>query len=176
MKRQAHVSVTACAFEDPGTRMALQEAWRRARVRFVAWTAVWALLLVTVGVFKGGSTDAVAAVALFLMLVSLRPLVLSALSLRCLRTIDTVLRARPWEYKTSVRRARRGKASAGIPVQVRTGDGEDDWTPVMVARAPFRWRRWSGEMESGAWFAGDLARGGVLALPGGHGLTLVRSR
>ncbi|MGW0550012.1 hypothetical protein [Streptomyces altiplanensis] len=117
-----------------------------------------------------------AAVALLLMLVSLRPPALSALSLRCLRTIDTVLRTRSWEYETSVRRARRGKVSGGIPVQVRTGDGDGDWTPVMVARAPFRWRRWSGETEGGAWFAGGLARGGVLALPGGHGLTLVRSQ
>lgn len=176
MKQQAQDPVTARAFDDPETHAALQEAWRRARVRFGIWIVVWGLLLVAVGVFRGGSTDAVAAIALILMLASLRPLALSALSLRCLRTIETVLRARPWEYKTSVRRARRGKVGAGIPVQVRTGDGDDEWTPVMSARAPFRWRRWTGEMESGAWFAGDLQRGGVLALHGGRGLTLVRSQ
>ncbi len=176
MKQEAQIPVTACAFDDPGTQAALQRAWRRARVRFGIWTVVWALLLVAVGVFRDGDMETVRAIALVLMLVSLRPLALSALSLQCLRTIDTVLRDRPWEYRASVRRARRGKVRAGIPVQVRTGDGDDDWTPVMVARAPFRWRRWTGDMESGAWFAGDLARGGVLALPGGHGLTLVRSQ
>jgi hypothetical protein len=46
----------------------------------------------------------------------------------------------------------------------------------MRARNPLRWNRWDAAMESGAWFAGDPAFGGVIALPGGRGLMALERR
>ncbi|MFF4525599.1 hypothetical protein [Streptomyces bluensis] len=172
---QNELPTTSCAFDDPVTRSSLQEAWRRALIRFAVWVAVWVLLLVVVGVTRDSGMETVQTVAVILALIGLRPLGLSALSLRCLQGIEAVLRIRPWQFHGPVRRVPRVRGRGGVPVQIRIGEGEDGWAPVMVARAPFRSRRWMGEMENGAWFAGDLDRGGVLALPGGRGLMAVRT-
>lgn len=161
------------AFDDPGTRSAHLAAWRRGLVRLVTWTVVWLLLTLAVILIDDRDLETVRAVLLLLMFVSLRPLALASLSLQTLRTIDTTLGDHPWQYCPSVRRARGTRMRGGIPVQLQTGDDEADWTPVLKARAPFRWRRWTAELENGAWFAGDAERGGVLALPGGRAMTLV---
>jgi hypothetical protein len=161
------------ALDDPETRSAHLAAWRRGLVRLVAWTVVWLLLTLAVILTDDRDLETVRAVLLLLMFAGLRPLALASLSLQTLRAIDTTLGDRPWQYCPAVRRVRGTRMRGGIPVQLRTGDGEDDWTPVMKARAPFRWRRWTAELENGAWFAGDVERGGVLALPRGRAMTLV---
>lgn len=142
-------------------------------VRLVAWAVVWALLTLAVVLIRDRDLETVRAVFLLLMFAGLRPLASASRSMRCVRSIDTALGARPWQYCPSVRRVPGAEVRGGIPVRLKVGDGEDDWTPVMKARAPFRWRRWTAELEDGAWFAGDLKSGGALALPGGRELTLV---
>ncbi|WP_031481483.1 hypothetical protein [Streptomyces bicolor] len=161
------------AVDDPQTGAVLVTTWRRGLVRLVVWTVVWALLTLAVIVIRDRDLETVRAVFLLLMFVSLRPLALASLSMQTVRAIDTALGQHSWQYCESVRRVRGTRVRGGIPVQIKVGDGEDDWSPVMKARAPFRWRRWTAEMESGAWFAGDVERGGVVALPGGRALTLV---
>lgn len=161
------------AVDDPQTQSVLVATWRRGLVRLVTWTVVWALLTLAVIVIRDRDLETVRAVFLLLMFVSLRPLALASLAMQCVRAIDTTLGNHSWQYCTSVRRVRGTRVRGGIAVQAKVGDGEGDWTPVMKARAPFRWRRWTAELENGAWFAGDVRRGGVLALPGGRALTLV---
>ncbi|CAL9504937.1 hypothetical protein SUDANB6_03525 [Streptomyces sp. enrichment culture] len=161
------------AVDDPLTRTALLTTWRRGLVRLVTWTAVWMSLLLAVILIDDRDLETVRAVFLLLMFAGLRPLALASLSMQCVRSIDTALGNHPWRPVASVRRVRGAGVRGGIAVRMKAGDGEDEWTPVMKARAPFRWRRWTAEMEHGAWFAGDPERGGVLALPGGRALTLV---
>ncbi|MGR8009781.1 hypothetical protein [Streptomyces hypolithicus] len=86
-----------------------------------------------------------------------------------LRRMRKVMRLYAWELRGAARRLSQ-KQPDGVPVQLRTGPGDDDWSEPMRARNPLRWNRWSAEMENGAWFAGDPAFGGVIALPGGGGL------
>lgn len=57
------------------------------------------------------------------------------------------------------------------------GDGaeaERQWSPTMAARDVRRSNRWDEQLASGAWFAGDPCRWGVLTLPGGQGMKLVQ--
>jgi hypothetical protein len=107
-----------------------------------------------------------------------------------LRRARAVLEAYPWRPIPAVRRVTGTKESQGVPVQFRLPDGEapgsdenayvdDDgslWSQTMAARSPLRWNRWDESMTHGAWYAGDPGLGGVLALPGGHGLMTVQRR
>ncbi|MGH3309976.1 MAG: hypothetical protein ACRDP3_05250 [Streptomyces sp.] len=179
-------STVSRAIDDPRTQSAHLATWRRGLIRLVTWTVVWALLTLAVILINDRDLETVRAVFLLLMFVSLRPLALSAIAMQTVRSIDMALGKHPWQYCPAVRRAQGVKMSGGITVQIKLGDGEDGrtsvlktgvgedgWSPVMKARAPFRWRRWTKELESGAWFAGDAKSGGVLAPPGGKALTLV---
>lgn len=173
MPQSAPLPVGSRALDDPRTRDAHGAAWRRGLVRLVAWTVVWLLLTLAVLLVDDRDLETVRALLLLLMFVSLRPLALASLSLQTVRAMDKALGDHPWQYCPAVRRVRGTKMRGGIPVQLQTGDRGTDWTPVLKARAPFRWRRWTAELENGAWFAGDVERGGVLALPDGRPVSLV---
>lgn len=72
-----------------------------------------------------------------------------------------------WEERPAVRRLDYVKEHMGIPVTIEDAAGEDEWGRVMVVRSALRTSRWDERMEKGAWFAGDVPMGGVVALPGG---------
>ncbi|MEV0096618.1 hypothetical protein [Streptomyces sp. NPDC050738] len=97
-------------------------------------------------------------------------------SLRRLHKIRKVLRSYRWEYREGVRRTQGAKEAMGVAVQLRSADDDAGWTRGMVARNPLKWNRWTPELEHGAWFAGDLPFGGVIALPGGNALMLLSIR
>jgi hypothetical protein len=92
-------------------------------------------------------------------------------SLRRLHKVRRVLRSYPWEYRESARKT--AKEPAGFTVRLKPGDEDDGWSRGAVARNPLKWNRWTPEMEHGAWFAGDLPMGGVIALPGGDAFMLL---
>ncbi|MBT2504800.1 hypothetical protein J7I98_02600 [Streptomyces sp. ISL-98] len=133
--------------------------------------AVFLALLIVAKAFKEEETQLVSGTASFLLIPAAFLLAGPAKALRWLRAVESVLKSGPWRYCSAVRRPD-AKAGAGTAVQLRLGDGGDDadWTPVLAARTWRRRTRWSGEFEHGAWFAGNADRGGVIALPGGHGL------
>lgn len=97
-------------------------------------------------------------------------------SLLRLRGIRKVLCIYAWEERAAVRRIGYVKEYTGIPVTIEKSDGEDDWGGVVVLRSPLGSKRWDERMESGAWFAGDVPLGGVMALPGGDELMKIQRR
>jgi hypothetical protein len=160
-----------CAFDDPATRQAYKKARRSALVSLFSRVGVFLALLIVAKVFKEEETQLVPGLASFLLIPAAFLLAGPAKALRWLRSVESVLRSHPWRYCSAVGR-RDAKVDAGTAVQLRLGDegSDEDRTPVLAARTWRRRTRWSGEFEHGAWFAGNPDRGGVLALPGGHGL------
>ncbi|MBT2397840.1 hypothetical protein J7E96_20740 [Streptomyces sp. ISL-96] len=83
-----------------------------------------------------------------------------------LRKIRKVLREYPWEHRASVRPCNDVKDVMALPVRLKA-DADGAWSKTMRAVNPLRRKRWTGEMEESAWFAGDPEFGGVIAVPGG---------
>ncbi|MCT9081115.1 hypothetical protein [Streptomyces fulvoviolaceus] len=170
MTPPVQVPTDKCAFDHPETR----RNWQLARLRAGAVLPPVVMLLLATLVVMGmlgdrpttqpmwmrvaGLVCVVAAPFVFAFaLYSLGPV------LR-LRRIRKVLREYPWEYRASIRPAP-GVKDAALPVRVRT-DADGDWSRTMRAINPLQRKRWTGEMEHGAWFAGDPEFGGVIAAPG----------
>ncbi len=173
------VALTKFAFDHPETRLDWYRARRRVAARFLVCMILLLSVVVVLSVHaaetkKGGLPG----LGLLLTLTLVLPCILYVYigSLLRLRRMRTVLQSWPWEPRASVRKDPHVQDAAGVPVQLKTGDGDDDWTQVMRARNPLRWNRWDEAMESGAWFAGDPAFGGVIALPGGRGLMVLERR
>lgn len=162
--------------------LATQDAWVRARRRVRLNLAFWSVLLVVlfVGVNVLGELDvfgsgkakknAVGGIPAVAFLCYLCVLYLRVDSLRCLRRIRDVLRTEPWQSLPEARREPGVKDVAGVAVRLRLSEqAGDEWTGLQSARNPVRRRRWPEALEQGAWYAGDVAGRGVLALPGGGG-------
>jgi len=160
-----------CAFDHPDTR----RNWQLARLRAGAALPLVVMLLLATLVVMGmlgdrpttqpmwmrvaGFVCVVAAPFVFaLTLYSLGPV------LR-LRRIRRVLREYPWAYCSSIRPCPGVKDTMALPVRLRT-DADGDWLRTMRAINPLQRKRWTGELEHGAWFAGDPEFGGVIAAPG----------
>ncbi|MBT2490896.1 hypothetical protein J7E96_20730 [Streptomyces sp. ISL-96] len=172
-----------CAFDDPATRQGFEKVRRRARISLLIRVAVWLGLLIVATAFKEEETQLVSGAASFLLIPTAFLLPAPGRALLWLRAVEKVLKSHPWRYCSAVRRPD-AKVSAGTAVQLRFGDGGDGgdagdgrngvgdegWTPVLAAGTWRLRKRWSKELEYGAWFAGNPGRGGVLALPGGHRL------
>ncbi|MDG4856965.1 hypothetical protein P8605_02115 [Streptomyces sp. T-3] len=173
MTHHPHLPADRCAFDDPETR----RNWQRARLRAGAMLPlVVILLLVTLTVMGllgdrprtqpmwmriAGFVCVIAAPFIFaLALYSLGPIIR-------LRRIRRILREHPWEYRAAVRPCPGVKDTMALPVQLRTTP-DGDWSRTMRAINPLQRKRWTGEMEHGAWFAGDPEVGGVIAVPGGR--------
>ncbi|WP_327353045.1 hypothetical protein [Streptomyces sp. NBC_01304] len=171
----AQLPLEKCAFDHPETR----RNWQRARLRAGAMLPlVVILLLVTLTVMGllgdhprtqpmwmriAGFVCVIAAPFIFaLALYSLGPIIR-------LRRIRRILREHPWEYRAAVRPCPGVNDTMALPVQLRT-DPDGDWSRTMRAINPLQRKRWTGEMEHGAWFAGNLEDGGVIAAPGGRDL------
>lgn len=178
---RAQVPTATVAFAHAGTR----HAWELTRRRVVRRLWVWSTLLL-VALVAGialtvatGSADqplrsagpAVVVATLFGYVLALDAC-LGALSR--LRRARAVLEAFPWRPLWGAQRVA-GAEPTGVAVQLRSAP-DGDWTPGLSARDPLRWNRWNAALEQGAWFAGDVGLGGVLALPGGHGLMTVQRR
>ncbi|HYH33061.1 MAG TPA: hypothetical protein VD903_22040 [Pseudonocardia sp.] len=169
------------AFAHAGTR----QAWERTRRRVVRRTWLWSGLFLVALV--GGLALTVAtssadrplrsagpALVTVALLVYLGALWACLWALSRLRQARSVLEACPWQPLAGVRRITGTTEPTGVAVQLRAPGG--DWSASLSARDPRRWNRWDPELEEGAWFAGDLRTGGVLALPGGDGLMTVQRR
>ncbi|MFC4888989.1 hypothetical protein ACFPK5_28045 [Streptomyces beijiangensis] len=148
------------------------------RIRLLMWSvltvASFVMIAMNAEVTYGRKRDPMTSLWVLVFLVLLFFVGASYGSLRRLHKARKVLRSYPWEYRESARKT--AKEAMGIAVQLKPGDGQDGWTRGMVARNPLKWNRWNPEMERGAWFAGDLPLGGVIALPGGSGLMLLGVR
>ncbi|MEV8308884.1 hypothetical protein AB0P36_16410 [Streptomyces flavidovirens] len=165
-----------CAFGDPATRQAYEKARRRVLVSLLIRVAVFLSLLIVATAFKDEETQLVSGTASLLLIPAAFLLAGPAKALHWLRAVESVLKSQPWRHCSAVGRPD-VKVGAGKAVQLRLGDGgsDEEWTPVLAARTWRRRTRWSAELEHGAWFAGHADRGGVIALPGGHGfMTLHR--
>lgn len=173
MTQSSQVPLDKCAFDHLATRQAWRRARRRVGVSLVLWTVLWMVSFVAVGMYVDEAEDAAGLIGAACLFVYVVALCLYGKSLLRLRKLRKVLQAYPWEHRASVRRAPRVRESFGVFVQIKTGDSDDDWTQLMRARNPLRWKRRDAAMESGAWFAGDASFGGAIALPGGQGLILV---
>lgn len=186
------------AFDEPGT----QAVWKAMRRRVVAklwmWSVLFVAALVLSGVFAevrwdgadardgnsaGGLIGAAAVLAYPCALYS------CCGALSRLTKARRILEAYPWRPLPAVRKLSGTKEAGGVPVQFRLPDRherdgrstyvDDDgsaWSESMCARDPLRWNRWDESMQRGAWYAGDLELGGVLALPGGNALMTVQRR
>jgi hypothetical protein len=185
------------AFDEPGTRAAWKATRRRVVAKLWVWSVLFVAALVLSGVFAevrwgdgardgnsvGGLIGAPAVLAYPLALYTCRG------ALSRLTKARRILEAYPWQPLPAVRKLSGTKEAGGVPVQLCLPDGherhgkstyvDDDgsaWSESMCARDPLRWNRWDESMERGAWYAGDLGLGGVLALPGGNALMTVQRR
>lgn len=190
---------TGVAFDAPGT----QAAWNAARRRVVLKLSLWSALVVAALALSGvlaevrwGDGGARGDNSLGGLIGGLAVLAYSFALYTCcgalsrLRKARSILEAYPWRSFPAVRKLSSAMEAKGVPVQFRLPEGagpgggestyvDDDgsvWSQSMSARNPLRWNRWDVSMERGAWYAGDVELGGVLALPGGSGLMTVHRR
>jgi hypothetical protein len=183
--QQVQLPLEKSAFDHPATR----DTWVRARRRVRWGLAFWSVLLVVlfIGVNVLGELDAfgsgkakknvVGGVPAVAFLCYLCILYLRVGSLRCLRRIRDVLRAEPWQPIPAAHREPGVKDVAGVAVRLRlTEEAGEEWTGLKSARNPVQRRRWPQALEQGAWYAGDVAGRGVLALPGGGELMEIETR
>lgn len=164
------VPTDKCAFDHPETR----RSWQLARLRAGALLPPVVMLLLATLVVMGMLGDRPGTQPMWMRVVGLVCVVAApfvfAYALYSLgpvlrlRRIRRVLREYPWEYRASIRPTP-GVKDAALPVRVRT-DADGDWSRTMRAINPLQRKRWTGEMEHGAWFAGDPEFGGVIAAPG----------
>lgn len=197
--QEPRLPLAKVAFDEPATRADWKATRRRVVFKLWLYSALLLGALALTGVLadpyadnghaRGGS-DPAGAIGGVAVLVYPFALYTCCGALSRLRRARAVLEAYPWRPLPAVRRLAGTKEAGGVPVQLRLPDGEtagdgenayvdDDgsvWTQSMSARDPLRWNRWDGALERGAWYAGDLEIGGVLALPGGRGLMTVRRR
>ncbi|MFG2137665.1 hypothetical protein [Streptomyces sp. NPDC048650] len=166
MKTDIPVPLTKCAFDDPATRHAHERARRKALRSVLLRVGVWLALLVVAKVVESDS-QLIEGTAAFLLIPAVFLPLGPAKALLWMRSVEGVLRSFPWQHCAVLR-----SQDARTAVQLRLADGADEafLTPVMAARTWRRRKRWSGEPEDGAWFAGAPDRGGVIARPGGHGV------
>jgi hypothetical protein len=196
---EPQLPLAKAAFDDPDTQSVWKATRRRVLLRLWLWSTLLVAALALSGVLAnvrwddggargdnsvGGVIGGVAVLGY--------PFALYACcgALSRLRRARSVLEAYPWQSLSAVRKLSGTKEATGVAVQLRlpdgaeTGDGESSytdedgtsWSQSLSARDPLRWNRWEGRMEQGAWFAGDVERGGVLALPGPRGLMTVQRR
>jgi hypothetical protein len=196
---ELQVPPTEAAFDAPGTQAAWRSVRRRIMIKLWLWSVLFLAALALSGAFvdvrlgdegaRGGNSlgGLIGAVAVLLY-----PFALYTCcgALSRLRKAREILEVYPWRALPAVRKLTGTTEATGVPVQFRLPDGadvaasedayvDDDgsvWSQSMSARNPLRWNRWDASMERGAWFAGDLETGGVLALPGGSGLMSVQCR
>ena len=196
---EPRLPLTEVAFDAPGTQAAWKATRRRVVLKLWLWSALFVAALALSGVLAevrwddgnargdnsvGGLIGGVAVLAYPFALYT------CCGALSRLRKARSILEAYPWRSLPAVRKLSGTKEAMGVPVQFRLPDGEepgggestyvdDDgsvWSQSMAARNPLRWNRWDESMERGAWFAGGVEIGGVLALPGGSGLMTVQRR
>lgn len=196
---EPRLPLTEVAFDAPGTQAVWKATRRRVVLKLWLWSVLFVAALALSGVFAevrwddgdargdnsvGGLIGGVAVLAYPFALYS------CCGALSRLRKARSILEAYPWRSFPAVRKLSGTKEAMGVPVQFRLPDGEeagggestyvdDDgsvWSQSMAARNPLRWNRWDESLERGAWFAGGVEIGGVLALPGGSGLMTVQRR
>lgn len=196
MEAEPQLPMATWAFDHPETRAAWEKAHRRVKGRLWLWSAL-IVAAVVVGIVLTpshqpagrGNNSAGAAIIALAFLVYLFTLFSSLGALARLRMAREVLKAYAWQPIPGTRRLTGTREATGVVVQLRLPasaecgahgdryvDEEGAWSQSMCARNPLRWNRWDAAMEQGAWFAGDLERGGVVALPGGHGLMRMQRR
>ncbi len=174
MKTDAPVPMGKRAFDDPGTRLTCERARRRALINLAVRAGVWMALLIAARTVE---TDAqlVEGMASFLLIPTAFLLAGPAKKLRWLRTVEAVLRSCPWQYCVVARE--QGvpvNSGAGVRVQLDAHTAEEPRSATMAARTWRIRRPKPGRLEKAAWFAGDLDRGGVIAMSGGHVLGTVQ--
>lgn len=171
MAPPVQVPTDKCAFDHPETR----RNWQLARLRAGAVLPPVVMLLLATLVVMGMLGDRPATQPMWMRVAGLVCVVAApfvfAFALYSLgpvlrlRRIRKILREYPWEYRASVRPCPGVRDTMALPVRVRT-DPDGDWSRTMRAINPLQRKRWTGEMEHGAWFAGDPEFGGVIAAPG----------
>lgn len=186
MKVAVPLPLAKVAFDDPGTRQTYERAKRKAVINLLIRAAVWLALLIVAT--RGPDDDAqlVRGLGSFLFMVWSFFLIGPAKAVRWYVAVGQVLRSGPWQYGIAVRKPD-VKVGAGTAVEVRIGVAEGDVAvgsddagaaykiPVLAARTWRRRKGWVVDLEQAAWFVGNPERGGVIALPGGHGfMTLHR--
>ncbi|WP_139140785.1 hypothetical protein [Streptomyces abyssalis] len=202
-EQQPRVPLTRVAFDDEGTQAAWTATHRRIKHKLWLWSALFAAAVVVAIViapsdasvdFRGrarGDSSASGVIGGLAVLAYVFALYTCCGALSRLRKARSILEAYPWRSFPAVRKLSGTKEATGVPVQFRLSDDaaadaadenayvDDDgstWSQSMSARNPLRWNRWDESMERGAWYAGDVELGGVLALPGGSGLMTVQRR
>ncbi len=178
MKTDVPVPMAKCAFDDPGTRRICERARRRALINLLVRAGVCLALLVVARTVETDGQHVEGAASFFLMPAAFL-LVGPARKWHWLRAVETVLRSRPWQHCV-VAREQGARVSSGTAVRVGLGTDVGDeywseyWSATMAARTWRLRRPRAGQLEDGAWFAGDPDRVGVVARPGGQVLVIVQ--
>lgn len=175
MKIAAPVPSSGYAFDDDATRRAYERARRGTLIALLFRVAAWFALLVVAQAVETEEQLLEGAAAFLLVPASLL-LIGPGRRLLWMISVGRVLRSYPWQ-QCGVTRCDGMRPDGGTPVQVQVlgADGAATSASVMTARTWRMRRPQPGLLAEGAWFAGDLARGGVIAGPGGRVLMGVRS-
>ncbi|RAJ63572.1 hypothetical protein K378_03687 [Streptomyces sp. Amel2xB2] len=198
--QEPRLPLVKVAFDDPATRAAWTAARRRVVFRLCLWSTLFVAAFAVTAVLapvhssvefhsRGRGDNSLSGVIGGLAFLAYPFALYSCCgALSRLRKARSILEVYPWRSLPAVRKLSGTGEALGVSVQFRLPDGaeaddgestyaDDDgsvWSESMSARNPLRWNRWDEAMERGAWYAGDLAIGGVLALPGGRGLMTVQ--
>ncbi|MFH8697598.1 hypothetical protein [Streptomyces chartreusis] len=175
MKIATPVPSSGYAFDDHATRRAYERARRGTLIALLFRVAAWFALLVVAQAVETEEQLLEGAAAFLLVPASLL-LIGPGRRLLWMISVGRVLRSHSWQ-QCGVTRCDGVRSDGGTPVQVQVfgADGAALSTSVMTARTWRMRRPQPSLLAEGAWFAGDLARGGVIAGPGGRVLMGVRS-
>ncbi|GGY48849.1 hypothetical protein GCM10010384_63890 [Streptomyces djakartensis] len=173
MKTEATVPMAKLAFDDPGTRRMFERSRRRALMNLLVRAGGWTALLIVARTVETNA-QLIEGAASFLLIPTAFLLAGPARKLRWLRAIETALRSFPWQHCV-VAPEQGSQVGAGTAVRVGLGAAGDEHQSASMAARTWRLRRpRAKQLENGAWFAGDLDRGGVIARPGGQVLVSVQ--
>lgn len=174
MTSEVEIPQAGVAWEDTATQRAVRRAERRVWRRFATWGGGGAVVAVAawlpgISGLKVVSVLAVLVVGAFITV--------HCRSLFWLARVKRILRLYPWEPRPYVRkRTYPNGGNTKVSALVQLYDPLTKWSPELKARDVWCGLSWNATFDDGAWFAGDLPFGGVMAKPGGDELAFVVPR
>jgi hypothetical protein len=159
------------ALDSAGTQEAVRRAERRIWLRFAEWFG--GSLVVMLGTWLSG-IDGLMALFVLALFTAGAFLTVHCRSLFWLGRVKRILRLYPWESRPHVRKRRYPNGgNTKVSAIVQLYDPVTKWSPELRARDVWCGLSWKATFDDGAWFAGDMPFGGVMAKPGGDELAFV---
>ncbi len=171
MTARTETSSGDTALDDPATQEAVRRVERRIWLRFAKWFGGSCLVALGAYLTGIGALVVVVALAFFTAVAFFQA---HCRSLLWLARVKRVLRQYPWEPRPHVRKRRHPNGgNTKVSAIVQLYDPVTKWSPQLHARDVWCGLSWKATFDDGAWFAGDLPFGGVMAKPGGDELAFV---